>query len=117
MMACTSTYCDIWKRYEKLRRRWNVLIEQAFEDDSTVAQYAGPFKLAKLVNEIDTLLDDCSQLVNEDDRLKAQSIVISLLYSVEEALTDACLFECDQAASFEDFVSSRPCPIPMIVTS
>lgn len=113
----TSTYKGLWNRYEELRRKYSLLIEGAFEDDSTVAQYAGSDELANLVSDIDSLLDECSQLQNENDRHNIESMVISLLYPVEEALADACLYESDPAADFEDYVSSRPCPIPSIVTS
>ena len=112
----TCTYQGIWKRYEELNRSYRFLEESAYDDGATLAQYAGSDRLARLVSDIESLLDKCSALPNEDDCRKAQAAIIALLYPVEEALADACLFECDQAADSEDYVSSRPCPNPKIVT-
>ena len=104
-MKSTSTYNKIWGRYEELRLSYNHLIEEAQLDDSTVAQYAGSDRLAKLAGDIESLLNDCLKLRNYDDRRKAQTVIIELLLPVIEALSDACLYECDPAASFEDYVS------------
>ena len=106
-MAETSTYTIIWSRYEELRRFFNFLLESAYDEGSTLAQYAGSERLAKLVSKIEHLLDNCSKLANEADCRRAQAVTIALLYPVEEALADACLFECDPAASFEDYVYPR----------
>ena len=102
-----GTYTGIWDRYEKLKRSYYSLAEGAFNEDSTLAQYAGSNRLNELVIELDRLLDDSSELVNELDRRKAQATIIPLLLRVEEAFADACLFECDPAASFEDYVYPR----------
>ena len=107
-MARTCTYTEVWRRYERLRRDYNSLIEAAFDDDSTLAQFAGPESLSKMVEKIDRLLDDCSLLSNDNDRHGIQSAVLSMLYSVELALSDACLFQCDDAACFEDYSSPIP---------
>ena len=115
-MADTSTYKEIWSRYEKLLRSYNSLVKDAFDNDATLAQYAGSQRLSELVNSINQLLDKCSNLAFEPDLRKAQAATIALLYSVEEACADARLFECDPAANFEDYVSSRPCPTPKIIT-
>ena len=102
-----STYTGIWDRYEKLKRSYYSLAEGALSEDSTLAQYAGSDRLNELVNELDRLLDDSSELINEHDRRKIQATIIPLLLRVEEAFADACLFECDPAASFEDYVYPR----------
>lgn len=103
----TSTYAGIRDRYKKLKKSYYSLAEGALSEDSTLAQYAGSDKLNKLVIELDRLLDDSSELVNELERRKAQTTIIPLLLRVEEAFADACLFECDPAASFEDYVYPR----------
>ena len=102
-----STYTGIWDRYEKLKRSYYSLAEGALSEDSTLAQYAGSDRLNELVNELDRLLDDSSELANELECRKAQATIIPLLLRVEEAYADACLFECDPAASFEDYVYPR----------
>lgn len=114
-MASTCTYSEIWRRYERLRMDYNSLIEAAFDNDSTLAQFAGPERLSKMVDKIDKLLDDCSMLSNEDDRHGIQSAILSMLYSVELALSDACLFKCDEAACFDDY--SSPIPFTPAVVS
>ena len=57
------------------------------------------------MNDLDRLLDASSGLANESDRRKLQADTIAMLYPVELALADARLFECDQAAAFEDYCS------------
>ena len=109
-MADTRTYTEIWKRYGELRRSYNFLLEAAYDDGATIAQYAGPERLSRLVKDIDKLLDSCSLLANEYDRRKAQAAVIALLYSAESELANACLFACDNAADFDDYVSVPPVP-------
>ena len=103
-MASTCTYSEIWRRYERLRMDYNSLVEAAFDDDSTLAQFAGSKRLSKMVEKIDKLLDDCSMLTSDKDRRGIQSAALSMLYFVEQALADACLFECDNVASFEDYI-------------
>ena len=104
IMASTCTYSEIWRRYERLRMDYNSLVEAAFDDDSTLAQFAGSKRLSKMVEKIDKLLDDCSMLTSDKDRRGIQSAALSMLYFVEQALADACLFECDNVASFEDYI-------------
>lgn len=114
-MADTSTYLGIKNRYEELRRDYNFLVEAAYDDGSTTAQYAGPERLGKIVKSFDNLLEACSKLSDSKETRQLQADIIALLHSAEEDFADACLFECDPAADFEDYVSSRPCPIPEII--
>lgn len=111
----TSTYAEIWRRYERLRMDYNSLVEAAFDDGSTLAQFAGSARLSKMVEKIDKLFDDCSLLTNEDDRRGVQSAVLPFLYNVEQTLSDAYLFECDDAAPLEDYNNPTFTPITMSI--
>ena len=113
-MADTSTYKGMWDRYVELREEFEMMCKDARDDDSTLAQYAGSEKLSKIVEELDSLLASSSSLRNDADCRRIQSAVISFLCPVEKALADACLFECDSAAPFEDYCS-RPFPVPIII--
>ena len=104
-MADARTYTGMWERYAELKRLYERMEDDAYDDGSTLSQYVGSEKLSKLVNDLDKLLDDSSGIADESERRKLQADTIAMLYPVELALADACLFECDQAAAFEDYCS------------
>ena len=113
-MTATCTYTEAWNRYEELRERFNHFARLAKDDDSTIAQFAGSLKLNALKDDLESLLVDSDDLTNHVDRDRVQSATNEVLHVVNIALSDAMLFECDDAASFEDYSSSRPCPLPII---
>lgn len=108
-MTVTCTYKEIWERFDTLKKEYDDLVTGAEEGDETLAQHAGSEKLSTLMEDLESLLEDSEGLANEPDRRKVQSETSRMLYAVDEAFSDAFLFECDPAADFDDYTSSRPC--------
>ena len=113
-MTVACTYKEAWERYEELREWCLSLIREAKDDGSTLAQYAGSETLDALREDIESLLVDSDGLTNPVDRSRIQAAINEMLHMVNSALADAMLFECDPAADFEDYSSSRPCPLPKV---
>ena len=114
-MTVACTYREAWERYEELREYYLSLMREAKEDGSTLAQYAGSEKLDALKEDIELLLVDSEGLIYPTDRARIQSAICKLLNAVNLAYFDARLFECGPAADFEDYSSSRPCPLPKVL--
>ena len=112
-MTVACTYKEAWERYEELRECYNEFVRHANDNDLTVAQDAGSEKLNALREDLESLLIDSDGLTNPVDRSRVQSATSEVLHTVNLALSDALLFECDNAADFEDY-SSRSCPMPII---
>lgn len=122
-MASTRTFKELWERYEKFQQDYHFLLDSAYDDGSTLPQYAGSERLTKMATELTDLLDETMGL-NEVYRREIQAAVISVLYPVELALSDARVLECKQAEEYESYApskadsddyESRPCPMPKIL--
>ena len=114
-MTVACSYKEAWSRYEELRECLSLLAREAKDNDSTLAQFAGSDKLDALREDLESLLIDSDGLSSSIDRFRIQSATREILHIVNLALADAYLFECDECADFEDYSSSRPCPLPEII--
>ena len=102
-MAGTRTFRGMMGRCSALKEQYTILLEAAKKDGSTLAQYAGSERLKKLSDEINDLISESLNLTTPSNRYEVNAAIIPLLYTVEQHYCNACLFECDQAANYEDY--------------
>lgn len=103
MADTTCTYNEIQEGYDKTYQEYLALITEAELEDSTLAQYAGSKRLTVLMKDLESLMED-SERLKPSDKKELQSMIGATLYAVDVALSDANLFECDEAADFDDYV-------------
>ena len=95
-----TSYISCWDKYERFRKDYLRLVDQARKAGETLAQNADTTELIKIQDGLEGLLEE-SSVLSVAARQHLQSATNSLLYAVTSAICDAYLFAADNAADFD----------------